>query len=97
MTMKEVFKKVAAFNEMAEILKTNKAQVYFWESEYGYGYSLRGEHFDNITDFRKYVRDEYQKEIADKILKADDWEFNVEHGIEWAAGHVAFTAELVTV
>ena len=94
MTMKELFKKIEAYNEIAKIMGTDKAQIYFADVDPKFGTSLGGEHFDDFVAFRKYVRGEYHKEIADKILKADCWDFDQDFTFEWAGGTATYTAEL---
>lgn len=68
MTAKELFKKVETYNEVAEIMQVQKARIYF---TYGF---CSGEHFRTFADFRKYVRAEFFKDVADMILKCDEWE-----------------------
>ena len=60
--MKDMFKKVEIYNEIAEIMLTQKAKIIFGEKWYH-------EEFKNYDDFKKYVRHEYIKEVADKIGK----------------------------
>lgn len=92
MTMRELFKKIDAYNEIAHMMGTDKARIYFYDISDGI--SLGGERFDDYGIFRKYVKSEYQKEIADKILKADCWDFDKDFTFEWAGGTATFSAEL---
>ena len=94
MTMKEMFKKIEAYNEIAEMMKTDKAQIYFANVE---GTWSSGEHCKTYREFTKYVRYEYHKEIADKILKADGWEIDGELEIEWRGGIARYSAELTAI
>ena len=92
MTMKEMFKKVEGYNEIAEIMKTNKASIYFADIS---GACTYGEHFTSYSDFSKYVRHEYLKSLADKILKSDAWEIDGEIEIATDYGKtICFSAEL---
>lgn len=75
MTMKEMFKKVETYNEVAEMMRTDKASVYFYDTN---GSWTSGEHFRTYNDFRKHIRNEYIKEVADLILKADTFEMDSE-------------------
>ena len=94
MTMKEMFKKVEAYNEMAEFMRTDKAVICYCDNCFT---AARLESFDS---FRKYIRREYVKEIADAVLKFSDWEFNKEITLEWTdcmgyTQDIRVTAELV--
>ena len=92
MTMKEMFKKVEGYNEIAELMRTDKASIYFAETA---GAWTNGEHFKRYEDFRKYVRREYIKELADKVLKSDAWEIDGNTDIQMGYGKTyTFTSEL---
>ena len=65
MKIKEAFKKLDTYNELAELMNGDKMHVYFAEVTSGIGF---GESFKSFADFRKYIRNEYFKEIADRIL-----------------------------
>lgn len=95
MTLKQMFKKIEAYNEIAHMMGTSKAQIYFADVDEKFGISLGGDHFDDYDAFRKYIKGEYHKEIADLILKSDCWDFDKDFSFEWAGGTAAFTAELV--
>lgn len=62
MTIKEMFKKVETYNEIAELLGNRSAKVYFYTFPHG-------ESFSTYKDLSKYIRSEYLKEMADEILK----------------------------
>lgn len=64
MTIKEMFKKVETYNEIAELFGNRLAEVYFYTFPHG-------ESFRSYKDFSKYIRAEYLKEMADEILKHD--------------------------
>ena len=83
----ELFKKVEAYNEIAELMMTQKARIYFADTTY---VCCFGEHFTSYSEFRKYIRREYIKEVADQILSGD-WEFDKEVTI----GRSKFEIELV--
>lgn len=94
MKMRDIFKKVEAYNEIADMMRTDKAQIYFADVM---GTWSHGEHCKTYREFTKYVKDEYQKEIADKILKLDGWEIDGELEIEWAGGIARYSPQLTTV
>lgn len=72
MTIKEMFKKIEAYNEVADIMNTSKARLYFeYETHWG-------EKKDDFKSFRKYVRREFVKELADIILNSDEFEMDKE-------------------
>lgn len=93
MTMKEMFQKVEAYNEITVLMKSEKANIYF--ADMTSGFPIGGEHFNDYSDFRKFIRREYFKDVADKILKGDFWEIDGESEIITDAGRtLTFTAEL---
>ena len=94
MTMKELFKKVEGYNEIAQIIGTYKAEIELFEKDNGI--TLGHEHFDSYEMFRKYIKAEYVKEVADKLIKADCWMFDEEITFDWAGGTANFIVELVT-
>lgn len=72
MTIKEMLKKVDGYNEVAEMVCTEKVEL---RVRCGYGLS------DLVKDYKsfaKYVRETYIKEIADAVLKCDKYELNKE-------------------
>lgn len=83
MKIKEAFKKLDTYNELAELMNGDKMHVYFAEVTSGIGF---GESFKSFADFRKYIRNEYFKEIADRILDDDGWELNGENELSGFAG-----------
>lgn len=93
MKIKELFKKVEAYNEVAELMHTNKAKIQFGEVFYS-------ERFEHYSDFCKYVKREYIKEVAEKILNADNVEFDseivIEYGTDIIAGSSKFSIDLVS-
>lgn len=88
MTMKQMFQKVENHNEIADLLREPRTAISFQDRYYG-------PEIDNYKEFAKYVRDEYIKELADKILKSDGWEFDKELTLEWSGGVVRITPELL--
>ena len=83
MKIKEAFKKLDTYNELAEMMNGDKMHVYFAETTSGIGF---GESFNSFADFRKYIRNEYCKEIADRILNDEGWELNEENELSGFAG-----------
>ncbi len=72
MTIKEMFKKIEAYNEVAEIMRTDKARLSFtYDSHWG-------EKFDSFQSFRKWIRRELAKEIADFVLSSNEFEMDKE-------------------
>ena len=94
MKMKDMFKKVEAYNEIAELMHTSKAKIQFGEGLFS------SERFENYSDFKKYVRHEYIKEVAEEILNAEEWEIDGELEIKFGEGMFSstskFFAELVS-
>ena len=93
MTMKDIFKKIEVYNEVAELMNTQKAKIAFGEK-------FSSDRFENYSEFRKFIRKEYIDEVADKILKSEDWKIDGEVEIQWGAGAFSgastFFAELVS-
>lgn len=89
MKIKDIFKKVETYNELAEIMQTTKVQISFGEK-------WHSEKFDNFNDFKKYIRHEYVKDIVDGILNSEDWEIDGEIEIEWEGRKWKYFAELVS-
>ena len=89
MKIRDIFKKVEVYNEVAELMYSAKAEIKFGED-------WHSERFDNYEDFRKYVRKEYITEVADKILKFEEWEIDSEKEIEWSGGTSKFFLDLVS-
>lgn len=77
MTLKEMFKKVETYNEVAEVMHTDKAVIYFSDSYYS------GKDFETYDSFRKYIRKEYISEVVNLILKESNWEMDGEITTEW--------------
>lgn len=98
MTLKELFKKVETYNEIAEMMHSRKAKIHFYMRASGCNICF-GESFESFESLRKYIRNEYLKETADAILKCSDWELDQEIEIAYAdhfGSHIeTFCAELV--
>jgi len=89
MTMKEMFKKVETYNEIAELMGTDKAKISFYDLP-----CFGGIHFSNYKEFSKYIRQEYIKEIADAILKHDGWEIDKEIEISYHASSISNSIDM---
>lgn len=76
MTLREMFKKVETYNEIANLMHTDKAVIEFSEG------IVTHEKFDSYKEMSKFIKREYIKEVADKILKAD-WELDGEIEFSW--------------
>lgn len=74
MKIREMFKKVEAYNELAEIMNGEKAHVWFAEKSV----ITIGDAFKDYNEFRKYIRREYFKDVEDFVLNSDEWEINSE-------------------
>ena len=74
MTLKKLFEKVEAYNEVAEMMRTRKAEIHFYLRDV----ICFGDHFDSFESLRKYIHKEYTKELADAVLKCSDWELDKE-------------------
>lgn len=98
MTLKKLFEKVEAYNEIAEMMHSRKAKIHFFMRDSGCNIYF-GESFDSFESLRKYIRHEYTKELADAVLKCSDWELDKETEISYTdyfGSHVdTFGADLV--
>lgn len=93
MTIKEAFKKLETYNELATLMNESKKAIWFADVLAQGLYN--GETFTDWADFRKYVRREYIKDVADKILESDSWTFNGEWETESVTGrNLAFELTL---
>ena len=84
MTLKELFKKVETYNEVAELMSERKAAIHFTTCDPKCTLVRFGDTFKGFADLRKYVRENYTKEFADMILKSTDFEFDADIKFEWA-------------
>lgn len=85
MKIKEAFKKVETYNEIAELTHEGLKEIWFEET---IAYSItNGVGFTDYAEFRKHVRKEYFKDVADMILESDDWTLNGEKEIVSKSGH----------
>ena len=83
MTMKEMFKKVEAYNEIAELMGTDKAKIVLIDiEEIPYFTRVEGS-FKTYKEFTKFVKDVYQKEVAENLIKSKDWEMDGEITFQW--------------
>lgn len=91
MKIRDMFKKVEGYNELADVMNTEKAHIWFADVM-AMGLIKNGENFKTYAEFRKYVRREYIKEVADFILNSDEFEMNSEkeftHGFSTATYEV---------
>lgn len=77
MKIKEMFKKVEGFNDLAELMNASKAHIWF-AYKIG-GTSIReGAAFTDYAEFRKYIRKEYFPDVSEFILNDDGWQINGE-------------------
>lgn len=94
MTMRELFKKVEAYNEMAVLMNADKAAISF--AQIDNGISFGSERYNNFADFRKLVKRDYMPEVAQKILTAKDCAFDSEFKFDWRGGVAKFAVALVS-
>ena len=70
MTVKEMFKKIENYNEVADLMRTNKEKIELSYEKYF------AESFTNYQEFRKYVKREFINPIPEKILNDTDFNFD---------------------
>lgn len=70
MTIKEMLKAVETYNEVAELVGSQKAVLVMGDE-----FSSRTE-VHNMKAFRKLVKEEYIEEMAEAILNSKNYEFN---------------------
>lgn len=98
MKLREVFNKIESYNEIAEMMGTDKAQIVLVDYYDNVGFTSVEGHFKTYKELRKFAKSEYQTEVADKLLKATDWEINGEPiSFQWAAGACNFGIELAAI
>ena len=76
MTLKDMMKKVETYNEIADLMGTQKAALAFADT-------YRTERFLCYSDLWKYIRRKYLKEVADLILKDDTWGIDEDTTLIW--------------
>lgn len=76
MKIKEMIKKIDTFNEIAEMIGNEKAEL---RCTIGYGFSFI---VSNEKSFKKQIREEYIPEMAKAILDCAEYEFNKDVVIE---------------
>ena len=74
MTMKEMFKKVEGYNEIAELMKTDKVQLVLTSIDNGF-VAVQG-HFKSYKEFTGFVKEEYFSDVAENLIKSKDWEID---------------------
>ena len=84
MKIKEAFKKLEIYNELAQAAEEGKKAIYFSETLADCIWD--GESFTDFSTFRKHVRKEYLKAVGDQILDSDAWEFNREITVDSVTG-----------
>lgn len=72
MTVKQLFDKVDNYNEIADVMGTEKMVIGYSDK-----YVFSREKFENVKEFRHFIRSQYIKEVADSILNGD-YEFFTE-------------------
>lgn len=75
MTIKDFFKKVAAYNEIAEIMNQRQVAVSFWDDVYQHT-------FNSFKEFKAFLDETYIDSAATEILAAkftDSVETNIKY------------------
>lgn len=91
MKIRDMFRKVEAYNEIAELMGTTKARIYFADM---IGVCSIGEHFSSYSELSKYVRHEFYPAVARMVLEFDGWEMDKEHEFEFDGRTLTFAVQL---
>ena len=81
MTLRELFKKVEAYNEIAELMGTDKAKIVLTTTCHGFT-QCEGT-FQTYKDFTKFVKEEYFPDVANGLIKSKDWEIDGDITFNW--------------
>ncbi len=81
MTMKEMFKKIEVYNEIAEMIGTTKAKIALTSTKNGF--TNCEETFKTYKEFTKFVKDEYFPDVAENLIKSKEWEMGGEITFNW--------------
>ena len=76
MTLKEMFKKIEGYNQIAEIMGTDKIYL-------GFNINASDERFTNLKDLKKWVNEEFIEELASVVLNFDQYEFDTDRAMEF--------------
>ena len=77
MTIKEMFKKIETYNEVAEMVRTEKLKVEVTVD------SFFGDSFNDFNSFKKYIKANWIKEAVDAMLKCSELEFDTEYELKY--------------
>lgn len=80
MTMRELFKKIETYNEIAEMMGTHKAKIALVEKDI---IAMCAGTFKTYKEFAKFVKDEFFPDVAENLIKSKDWELNGEITFQW--------------
>lgn len=80
MTMKEMFKKVETYNEIAELMGTEKAKILLVEKDI---ITKCAGTFKTYKEFTQFIKDEYFPDIVENLIKSKDWELDGEIEFKW--------------
>lgn len=97
MTLREMFKKVEAYNEIAALMRTQEAKIDLVECDGGCYF---GETFSDYKSLSRYVKKEFIEELADLVLKCGEFDFDKRVDFRWTDNfgdvhEIAFSADLV--
>ena len=77
MTIKEMFRKIETYNDIAKLVGTDQIKITITVDTFYI------ESFQYFADFRKWLKKEWISEMGEAFLKYADFEFNAEHLIEY--------------
>lgn len=92
MKLKDIFRKVEAYNEIAEMMRTTKARIFF--GDIIFARCIGGAHFSSYKELSQFVRREFYPAVAKMVLEFDGWEIDEEHTFEFENRQLTFTVEL---
>lgn len=76
MTLKEMFKKVATYNEVAEVMGNSKVAIELSDRPYNCSCRLFSAKTTSYKELAQAIRKEYIKTYADKMLRCDFYEMD---------------------
>ena len=76
MTLREMFNKIATFNEIAEVIGVEKQAIELSDRPYNCSCTLFSAKTTSYKELSKVIRKEYIKTYADKMLRCDYYEMD---------------------
>lgn len=74
MTIKEMFKKIETYNEVAEMVKGEKLTIHIT-------LDISGEYFEDYKSFKKYAKENYAESLIIALTEYKDFTFGETHEI----------------